>query len=691
MADKKVGLEIDVPVDDIVKAAKSLKELKQLIKEAKSEALNFEEGTKEFNHFVQVAAAAEDKMRDVKETVAALDPGAKAQAFVSLGQSIAGGFAMAQGAAALFGSANEDVEKALLKVQSATAILQGLQAVADGKRQVQILRTIALTNLETGAQSKNIVVKYAAIAAQWLLNAAMNASPLGIMIALITAATAAWAYFSSSSDDAAKAQGELNKEMEKNLSLLERQQAVNKASRDLNLQLAQAQGKSEQELYEIKKRNMDLDHEADLKRKQALKDILAGLEAQRQATSDVDERNKIVEKYNETVNQYAALNDALQQFNQKQQILEAEHQKNLTDAETKGEDDRKKKREEAQKQQLEWRKQAQRLKIEGIDDEREKEIALLDLQLKEELAKITGNSKAANELRKQLKLQHSNDLFDIEQAYLDKELDAQEQAYQRQREAQKKRDEEQAQYMQDKFASDIALLEAQNQSAIAKRLELEQYNYEQAKAQAEGNDGQLQIVEQNHQAELLKLQKEANDAKLANEQAVQEAKYSIVMDAANSIVAIGQLITNDQKKLEKLNKAAALVQIGIDTARAISALVAASSSNPLNGVTGGIAGIAQYAAGITQILTNVAKAKQLLSGSGSSASASTPSGGTAPSLPNTSAAMPEFRQQGVTTIERGGNNAGQSQVPTIRAYVVETEITDKQKRTGNIENRARRG
>ena len=64
-----------------------------------------------------------------------------------------------------------------------------------------------------------------------------------------------------------------------------------------------------------------------------------------------------------------------------------------------------------------------------------------------------------------------------------------------------------------------------------------------------------------------------------------------------------------QKKLEKLNKATALVQIGIDTAKAISALVAQSSANPLNSVTGGVAGIAQYASGIVQILTNVAKAK----------------------------------------------------------------------------------
>jgi len=59
-------------------------------------------------------------------------------------------------------------------------------------------------------------------------------------------------------------------------------------------------------------------------------------------------------------------------------------------------------------------------------------------------------------------------------------------------------------------------------------------------------------------------------------------------------------------------KVFALASIGIDTAEAISALVASSEENPTNAVTFGAAGIAQYIAGLARILSNIAAAKQYL-------------------------------------------------------------------------------
>lgn len=48
---------------------------------------------------------------------------------LGVGQGLAGGFAAAQGAMALFGGTSKEVEQALLKVQGAMALLQGLQAI----------------------------------------------------------------------------------------------------------------------------------------------------------------------------------------------------------------------------------------------------------------------------------------------------------------------------------------------------------------------------------------------------------------------------------------------------------------------------------------------------------------------------------------------------------------------------------
>lgn len=78
------------------------------------------------------AGALKDQIADAKQEVNNLSSDTrKLDAFLTLGQGIAGGFAAAQGAMALFGDENEDVQKALLKVQSAVAVLNGVQAVAN--------------------------------------------------------------------------------------------------------------------------------------------------------------------------------------------------------------------------------------------------------------------------------------------------------------------------------------------------------------------------------------------------------------------------------------------------------------------------------------------------------------------------------------------------------------------------------
>jgi hypothetical protein len=138
------------------------------------------------------------------------------------------------------------------------------------------------------------------------------------------------------------------------------------------------------------------------------------------------------------------------------------------------------------------------------------------------------------------------------------------------------------------------------------------------------------------------------------------------------------------------------VQIGIDTAKAISALVAASNANPLNAVSAGTAGIAQFAAGIIQIATNIAKAKQLLTapsasvsgggGGGSSASAGGGGSNTATMIPQTAQLFGQgnnantVNASGIST-ETGGNM-------TVTAVVSETQITNVQKKINMINKNA---
>jgi hypothetical protein len=174
------------------------------------------------------------------------------------------------------------------------------------------------------------------------------------------------------------------------------------------------------------------------------------------------------------------------------------------------------------------------------------------------------------------------------------------------------------------------------------------------------------------------------ERRIAQEQANWDAKVSIAQSGYQALSALGNIFINDAKKLEQFQKGAALVQIATDTALAISALVRYAQQNPLNGPTGGLAGVATFASGITQILANIAKAKQLLTSRGSSSAPSLgaqPRGGGGRTDASGGVNITPVRSTTSTTIESEKVEQGQS---VIRAYVVENDITSKQNAIKNI-------
>ena len=153
---------------------------------------------------------------------------------------------------------------------------------------------------------------------------------------------------------------------------------------------------------------------------------------------------------------------------------------------------------------------------------------------------------------------------------------------------------------------------------------------------------------------------------------------------ANAIGGILGALSGLAEQGTALQKGLALAQVGIDTATSISSLMAVSEANPLNTLTFGGAGIAQYAAGIIRILANVAQAKSILS--------AVPGGGSAPStsisVPTAEAPVtPTFTPNSPTALDQTSINALGN--VAARAYVVESDITGSQKRIRRIENSAR--
>lgn len=132
MAEEIVGLKIQVDGSDV---GKSVGSLKQQLREAQSEVAalsdKFGATSKEAINAAKKAAELKDRIGDAKALTDAFNPDAKFKALTASLSGVAGGFAALQGAVGLFGNKADAVEKTLLKVQSAMALSQGLQAVGE--------------------------------------------------------------------------------------------------------------------------------------------------------------------------------------------------------------------------------------------------------------------------------------------------------------------------------------------------------------------------------------------------------------------------------------------------------------------------------------------------------------------------------------------------------------------------------
>jgi hypothetical protein len=217
---------------DAAEAAKTVQETRKALKDLRSAALQVEEGSDAFRSVTTAAGELQDKMGDLGATTKYLGDDLKnLKGLTSIATGIAGGFAAAQGAAALFGGENEMVEQSLIKVQAAMGILQGIQAVGEVLQKESAATLflqntyrslkVALLGEETVATVANTVATEAeaiatgeAAIAQEALNTTMKMNPILAVIGLITAAAAALYAFSKDTDEAEESTSALNKSIE---------------------------------------------------------------------------------------------------------------------------------------------------------------------------------------------------------------------------------------------------------------------------------------------------------------------------------------------------------------------------------------------------------------------------------------------------------------------------------------------
>ena len=132
MAQEIVGIKVEVDGSDV---GKSVGSLKQQLRAAQNDVTvlseKFGATSKEAIEAAKRAAQLKDAIGDAKALTDAFNPDAKFKALSASLSGVAGGFAAVQGALGLLGQEGEDVQKTLVKVQSALALSQGLQSVGE--------------------------------------------------------------------------------------------------------------------------------------------------------------------------------------------------------------------------------------------------------------------------------------------------------------------------------------------------------------------------------------------------------------------------------------------------------------------------------------------------------------------------------------------------------------------------------
>jgi len=175
----KDTIEIDVNVGEGVK---SMKTLKKEFAEMQNELDGLVPGTQKYIETLQRLGAVKDEIGDLKAEIQAFaGTDAKVAAFGNVIGGIASGFQAAQGAAALLGNESEDLQKALLKVQAASALADGIKGITAMGDSLKVAGNVA-KQLITQIIGVDTYTKIVTVSTR-IWNAVMAANPIMLIVA----------------------------------------------------------------------------------------------------------------------------------------------------------------------------------------------------------------------------------------------------------------------------------------------------------------------------------------------------------------------------------------------------------------------------------------------------------------------------------------------------------------------------
>lgn len=264
--------------DQIVGFASATQELKKNEQALQSLAAAGLQNTEFYNELLQQTAELKDNVGDLKNEIKNLASDTSTiDGLVEGAQGLAGGFAIAEGAAALFGAENEDLQKSMQKLQAIMAIMMGLQQIQNVLQKdssLMLLLNSARTKALAAAQAVYTYATGGATAATNMFRTALIGTGLGALLVLLATAASAMTTFGEStkgSNVEIKNQTEALKELQDEydkmfdrdkrlfelgkLQGFERKDNIEELKRQLSLE--EASGKNQAKIFGLKQKIID--------------------------------------------------------------------------------------------------------------------------------------------------------------------------------------------------------------------------------------------------------------------------------------------------------------------------------------------------------------------------------------------------------------------------------------------------
>ena len=687
MAEKKV-IELEV--------SSNLGNLKQQLKQAQVEvqtlADKFGATSAQAVEAAKKAAILKDKIGDAKALTDAFNPDAKFKALSGSLTGVAGAFSVVTGALGAFGKQNEDVEKALLKVQSAMALASGAQAIGESIDSFKQLGAVL---------KANTIVQKIMTAAQYAYNLAMSLNPIGAIIAatiaLIAAGYALVKMFQASTEATAKNESAVKKNdaaLKQQIKTSERASEALKTKNGHEYEMAKASGASTKALRALALKHAEEEialNKASLatakntyeKNKNTLANLINS-----GATDELIEKQReiTIESRKASAEERKDLEESIKNKKDIVRKNAVEVQQELTDNNTKIKDANKA-HNDLIKQQNEEAAKAELERIKTLNEN------IASLQEEARVSKLTDEQKEVDALNKKYdkviedgkKAKIDVTLLEEEKrlalAGITKKYDDLEQVAKDEKTAKDK----------EKIATEKVVLEELTLSEGELRLQKLTEQYEADQLLYKDNKEILKALDIKYANDKIIIETETAEKQKAIDRAVLEQKMALQQQGLDVAAQGIGLIKGLFEKSKGVQKAAVIAESAIGIAKMIIAtragnIAARSSGTALSIATGGASVIAAEAQvlrnnistgiGIAANIAATAKALGVLGGggapSGSVGGGGGGGGGGGATVPTMSA--PQFNVVG----QSGVNQLASLNQQPVQAYVVSGQVTSQQ-------------